>query len=118
MKYLLDYNHDLYYMDKKMFYLKFLIIVIFTFLIGINAGFLDKLTLVDFTNYILTTFGISICSLHLLMYDAEGDTLISDSLFGSYINIISIVFLNYLINYLQTYLHSAPIKNDSLNMVR
>lgn len=89
-KYLLDYSHDFYYKDKNIIYIKFFVILIFTFLIGTDAGFLDKLTLVDFTKYILTTFGISIFSLHLLIYDKEEDNLIYN---GFLINLILVLFL-------------------------
>lgn len=92
-KYLLDYNHDLYYKDKKMIYFKLAIIIIFTFLIGLNAAFSEKLSLVDFTSYILTTFGISIYSLHLLLYDEDGDNLIYNSFYGFLINSIIVLFL-------------------------
>lgn len=92
-KYLLDYNHDLYYKDKKIVYLKLAIIMIFTFLIGLNAAFSDKLSLVDFTSYILTTFGISIYSLHLLLYDEDRDNLIYNSFYGFLINSILVLFL-------------------------
>lgn len=92
-KYLLDYNHDLYYEDKKMVYFKLAIIIIFTFLIGLGSAFSDKLSLVDFTSYILTTFGISIYSLHLLLYDEDGDNLIYNSFYGFLINSILVLFL-------------------------
>ena len=92
-KYLLDYNHDLYYKDKKMVYLKLAIIMIFTFLIGLNAAFFDKLSLVDFTSYILTTFGISIYALHLLLYDEDEENLIYNSFYGFLINSILVLFL-------------------------
>lgn len=93
-KYLLNYNHDLYYKDKKMIYTKLFVIILFTFQIGLDAPFLDKISLVDFTSSILTTFGISICSLHLLLYDSDGDTLIYNSFYGSLINSILVLFLS------------------------
>ena len=92
-KYLLDYNHDLYYDDKNTVYFKFYMVALFTFQIGLYGALSDKITLIDFTNYILTTFGISIFALHLLLYDEDGDKLILNSMYGFLINSILMLFI-------------------------
>lgn len=93
-KYLLDYNHDLYYKDKKFVYLKLCLIAFFTFNIGLWCTFSDKLTLIDFTCNILTTFGVSIYALHFLLYDVDNDNLMYNSFYGFFINSILVLFVS------------------------
>ena len=92
--YLLDYNHDLYYKDRKFVYSKLFLIAVFTFNIGLWCAFSDRLTLIDFTCNILTTFGVSIYALHLLLYDADNDNLMYNSFYGFFINSVLALFVS------------------------